>query len=98
MVNITKWELKSHLIKVLVLLTFTNGTGIWGGGLKNFHRKVFEKGIKMHMMSHVGVRSLATYHILLVEFGELPIELHALKLTICFQQRLAHIFPLLVSK
>jgi hypothetical protein len=35
--------------------------------------KVFEKGMKMHMMSHVKVCSLTTYHILLTEFGEFPI-------------------------
>lgn len=32
--------------------------------LKNSHRKVFEKGMKMEMMSHVKVHSLITYHIL----------------------------------
>ena len=35
----------------------------------------------MHMMSHVKVCSSTTYHILLAEFGELPIELYALKLS-----------------
>ena len=34
-----------------------------------------------------------TYHILLAEFGELPIELHPLKLIIGFQQHLAHVSP-----
>ena len=43
------------------------------------------------MMSHVKVCSLTTYHILLVEFGELPMELYALKLTISFQQEVAHL-------
>jgi hypothetical protein len=37
--------------------------------------------MKMHVMSHVKVRSLTTYHILMAEFGELPIEFHALKLS-----------------
>jgi hypothetical protein len=69
-------------------------TKIWGRDLKKAHWKVFEMGMKMHMMFHVKVRSLTTYHILLAEFGERPIELHALKLTICFQQQLAHISPL----
>ena len=45
----------------------------------------------MHMMSHIKVRSSTTYYILLVEFGELPIELYALKLTL--QQWLAHLSP-----
>ena len=39
----------------------------------------------MHMMSHVKVHTLTTYHILLVEFGELSIEKYALKLTMGFQ-------------
>ena len=34
--GVTYWELKSQLVKVLVLPTFTYGTGIWGGDLKNF--------------------------------------------------------------
>ena len=67
-VGVTCWELKSHLFNALVLPTFTYGTKIWGGDLKNSHWKVFEEGKKMHMMSHVKVRPLTTYHILLVEF------------------------------
>ena len=35
----------------------------------------------MSMMCHVKVRSSTTYHNLFAEFGELPIELYALKLT-----------------
>ena len=58
-----------------MLATFTYGTKIWGGDLKNSHWKVFEKGMKIHMMPHVVVCSLTTYHILLPEFGELPVEL-----------------------
>ena len=33
------------------------------------------------------------YHILLAEFGEIPIELHSLKLTIGFQKRFARLSP-----
>jgi hypothetical protein len=61
-----------------------------GFGDSNFHIytfywKVFEKGMKMHMISHVIVCFLTSYYILLAEFGELLIELHALKLTKGFQ-------------
>ena len=52
----------------------------------------------MHMMSYVKVCSSTSYHILLVEVGELPIQLYALKLTLGFQQRVAHLIPLLVSQ
>ena len=45
----------------------------------------------MHMASHIEVRSSTTYHIMLVEFGELSMELYALKLSISFQQCLAHL-------
>jgi len=75
------------------------GARIWGGDLKSSHWKVSEKGMKMHMMSHVKVCSSTTYHILLAKFGELPIELYTLKLTMGFQQQLAHLSPSwLVSK
>ena len=47
--------------------------------------------MKSHMMSHVKVRSLTTYHILLAEFGELRMELFAPKLTMSFQEWLAHL-------
>ena len=51
------------------------------------------------MMSHIKMHSSTIYHILLVEFGELLIELHALKLTINFLQQLAQVSPSwLVSK
>ena len=50
----------------------------------------------MHMISHVKVGSMTTYNILLVEFGELPIKLNALKLTVGFQQWFTHLSPLLV--
>ena len=69
--------LKSHIFKALVLLTFTCDIDIRGGNLKNSHWKVFEKGMKMHLMSPFKVYSLTTYHILLVESGELPLELHS---------------------
>ena len=48
------------------------GTQVWGGHLKNPHWIVFEKSMKMHMMSHIKVCPLTTYHILLVEFKEPP--------------------------
>ena len=51
----------------------------------------------MHMVSHVKVSFSTTYHILLAEYEELPIALHAL--TTGFQQRLAQVSPSwLVSK
>ena len=51
------------------------------------------------MMSHIKMHSSTIYHILLVEFGELLIELHPLKLTINFLQQLAQVSPSwLVSK
>lgn len=46
--------------------------------------------MKTHMMSYVKVCSLTTYHILLAKVFEFPMKLHALKLTIGFQLRLAH--------
>ena len=42
------------------------------------------------MMCHVKVYSSTTYHILFAKFGELPIELYALILSLGFQHRLAH--------
>jgi hypothetical protein len=86
-------ELKSHLFKGLVLPTFTYGNEIWGGDFKDSHWKIFEKGMQVHMMSHVKVNSLTTYHILLTEFGELPIESYVIKLSMGFQQRLAYLSP-----
>ena len=92
-------RIPTHLFKALVLPTFMYGAKIWGGDLKSSDWKVSEKGMKMHMMSHVKVWSTTTYHILLAEFRELPIELYTLKLTMGFQQQLAHLTPSwLVSK
>ena len=56
-VGVTYWELKSHLFKALALPTFTHGIEIWGGDLKNSHWEVFEKSMKIHMVSLVKVRS-----------------------------------------
>jgi hypothetical protein len=36
-VGATRWELKSHLLKALVLPTFIYGIDILGGDLKNSH-------------------------------------------------------------
>ena len=47
----TCWELKSNILKALVLPTFTYGTGSWEDDLKNY----CWKGMKMHMMSRVKV-------------------------------------------
>ena len=49
--------------RALVLPTFTYGTGIWGGDLKNSHEKVFKKCLKMHMTSQAKVQSPTTYHV-----------------------------------
>ena len=56
--------------------------------------------MKMHVMCHIKVRSSTTYHILLAKFGELPPELHILKLTSDFQQSTMARppIPLLVSQ
>ena len=60
---------------VLYLLIY-NSFHIWyynlGGKLKKSHRKVLKKGMKIHMMFHVKLCYLTTYHILLVKLGELP--------------------------
>ena len=56
-IGVTCWELKFHLFKALVLPTFIYGNGIQGDDLKNFHWKVFKKGMKMHMMSRIKVCS-----------------------------------------
>ena len=58
------------------------------------HEYEYEKGMKIHMMSHIKVSSWTTYHILLAEFGEVPMESYALKLIMSFQQWLAHLPPL----
>ena len=60
--------------------------------LKNSCWKVFKKGMK-----HVKVCSSTNFHIMLDKFGELLKEFYTLKLTMGFQQRLAHAIPLLVS-
>ena len=90
-VGVMCWELKSHLLKALVLPTCTFDTKIWESDLKNSHWKAFKKGMKMHVMSHVEVHSSTTYHKTSVEFGELPIELYVVKFTMGFQQWLAHL-------
>ena len=91
MVNVTCWELKSHLLKALMLFTSTYGTETWEGNLKKSHWEVFEKGMKMHVMAHINVCSLTTYHISLAKFVELPKELYALELIMGFQQELTHL-------
>ena len=72
-------------------LLYREFIGIWGGDLKNYHWKVFEKGMKTCMMSHVKVCSSTTYDYLLAEYAELPMKLYAFELTMSFQQRLAHL-------
>ena len=90
-VGVTCWELKPHLLKALVLPTCTYVIEIWGGDSKNFHWKVFEKGMKIHILSHIKAHSLTTYHIVPAKFGELPIEFYALMRIVGFQHWLAHL-------
>ena len=61
-----------------MLPTFTCGIEILESDLKKSYWKDSKKGMTIHMMSHVKVRSSTTYHILLAKFGELSIELYAL--------------------
>jgi hypothetical protein len=68
-----------------MLPTFTYGIEM-GRQLDKLSLQGINKGMKMHMMFHVKVRSSTTYNVLLVEFGEPSIELYAFKLTMGFQQ------------
>lgn len=52
----------------------------------------------MHMMSHVEVHFPTTYHMLLEGFGESPMELITLNLTICFQKMVRPPIALLASQ
>ena len=57
-----------------------------GRQLRKLPCEGFQEGHEDAYMSHIKVQSMTTYHILLDKFGELSIELHALKLTMGFQQ------------
>ena len=48
--------------------------------MKISYRKVYKTGEGMHMMTRVKMHLSTSYQILLVEYGELPMELNALKL------------------
>ena len=83
-VGVSYWELKSHVFKGLVLPTFqlSHMALYFGKAIEKLSLEVFEKGMKIHMMSHIEVCSLITYHIELAKFKELPIGL----LCSCAQQ------------
>ena len=64
-----------------MLLTFTYGTEYFGRQLEEIsYLEGFQEGMKMHVMSHIKECSPTTYRILLVELGELPIELYIFSL------------------
>jgi hypothetical protein len=48
-------------------------------------RKVFDKGMRILIMTRVKVQSSTSYHILLVDFGELLMELYAIKVASGYQ-------------
>ena len=85
------WELKSHLFKAFSASYFHVWHQILGTKLENSHWKVFEKRMKMHMISHIKVHFSTTYHILLPNL--LPLKLYAIKVTMGFQHWLAHLSP-----
>jgi glyoxylate carboligase len=90
-IGVAYWELKFQLFKALVLPTFTHMLLNLGRRLENSHWKSLKIVMKIHNMSYIKVRPSTTYQILLAEFGEVSTKLYALKLTIGFQQRLAHL-------
>ena len=81
-------------VKIQILLTCTCCIESWGGNLKTSYWKVFEKGINTHMKSHIKVHSSSAYHNLMARFVDPPLEIYTLKLTMGFQQWLAHLSPL----
>ena len=83
-VGVTCNQLKSHLFKAFVLPTLHIRQ------LGKLSLKGLQEGMRIHLMSHVKVCSLTTSHILLAEFGQPPIELNALELSMGFQ-RLVHL-------
>lgn len=52
---------------------------------EEFLLNVFEKRMRIHMISHVKLRSSTSYHMFLTHFGQLLMELYALKLPIGLQ-------------
>ena len=71
----------------------THGTEIWGGGFRNFSLEGFRDGHEdiQDVSQTSKCVSSTTYHILLAKIGELLMELCPLKLTMSFQQQLAHL-------
>ena len=59
----------------------------FGEATRKPHWKVLEKGMKIHMMSHIKVCSLKTYHIFLVEYGELPTKSLELQIAVASMDR-----------
>ena len=80
LVGVTCWDLKSRLFNALVNFTFTYGIEIWGGYPKNCPWKFFEKGMKIHMRSHIKVRSLTTYNRPILELHTCNWRRHGLKI------------------
>ena len=88
--GVTCRELNSHLFKASVLPTFTYNIEMGGGDWESLIERFSKKGMKISMMSLVKVCSSTTYY-MLAKFGEFSMELYALKLTMGFQQRFAHL-------
>jgi hypothetical protein len=88
-----------HLFKALVLPTFTWGTEIWGGTLKNSHWKAFEKGMKIHSCQSVFFNYLSNF---VGRIWRIVVELYALKLIVGFHNDGLPTYPppslLLVSR
>ena len=81
-----------HLFKALVYPTFTYDTQIWGGDLKKSHWRAFEKAWRFIWCSCKGA-FFDNLPYLQAKFGELPVDLYALRLIIGFRQRLTHLPP-----
>ena len=77
--TIRRWEIKNIIFDTCVVQTLLYGVEVWGASLSATTWNEIEKLQKKLLCRQLGVKKTTPYSILLLEIGNIPIEMKALK-------------------
>ena len=77
--TIRRWEIKAIIFDTCVVQTLLYGVEVWGASISAHTWNEIEKIQKKFLCRHLGVKKTTPYSVLLLETGNMPLEMQALK-------------------
>lgn len=77
--TIRRWEIKNIIFETCVVQTILYGVEVWGASISAHTWNEIEKIQKKFLCKHLGVKKTTPYSVMLLETGNMPLEIKALK-------------------